>query len=77
MISKIKLVRFLKITFKERQFYICKEYKMRNKKDERSIHHPVSLIAVKIVKTPENSYICGHFDSYEMFYYYTKQNIRI
>lgn len=50
---------------------------MRNKKDERSIHHPVSLIAVKIVKTPENSYICGHFDSYEMFYYYTKQNIRI
>lgn len=77
ILSKIKLVRFLKITFKERQFYICKEYKMRNKKDERSIHHPVSLIAVYVVKTPGNSYIRGQFDSYGNVFLFIQNKISV
>lgn len=80
MIRKIKLVRSLKMTLKNTIWYtnVCNEYIIRNKKAERSIHHPVSVIAVKIVKSPGNSYICGQFDSYgNVFSIYTKQNIRI
>lgn len=56
---------------------VCNEYIIRNKKAERSIHHPVSLIAVKIVKTPGNSYICGQFDSYGNVFLFIQNKISV
>lgn len=35
------------------------------------------LIAVKIVKTPGNSYICGQFDSYENVFLFIQNKISV